>query len=496
MSEIKKETTTYTVNGVPVSKEVYEQHQAEQNAKSRAVFGNDDFFTRTNLMKEISEKEEEATNQLKEANSVPDPKEVATNGDSLKSPSGRENPTASEGDAELNVPLTSIPDPLNREEDGRLMESSRLPEDNKDWHPSRLERLWKNRLDLSLGKGLPDEKLTQALTGFNHRIATQQLPVHRQLESYAFITRPDINLSLNNIANSRFFSDLAAAGEGSIEHSVLAALDAECEVTNPHKSYGFPAYDNVPFDNLQAFVPILSNTLRECTGFPDQTLDVWMSEEGAFREQYGMVDSVYEINNAYTLNLTFNNTIGQPAMLYIRGLLEWSSGVRRGLFKPKTYNQVGRRIDYQSRIYIFKYDALGKRIINWGAAMVAWPMNDNEGSLLNHTSLRSIQDNTKELNIQFQCIGARYRDTLLFETFNEVVSYFHPGMIPSAQSNIMDLGYDSYVPSDGDGLVEVPHDELFLYNWRGYPIIDIDRRDFRWYVPVSEYFRIKKAGGL
>ena len=429
-------------------------------------------LTREDLIKDNQAVIDEATEHLVNANPVPDPNEVEVTGESLTAPASKDSRTA-----EIKV-VSAIPEPQQE-----------MPKDQKLFNPSKLERLWKDRTNLLSGKGLHDELLTNALSGFNHRIVAQQMPVHRQLEGYAFVTRIDANMTLDNIANSRFFSDLAAEGAGSIGWSILAALDAECELTNPEARYGTPCYEKVPFDNLQAFLPMFTNHVKEVTGFPDQTLDIWMSEEGAYREQYGMVDSVYEVNNGFPLNMTTINAVGEPISLYVRAVMEWSSGVRRGLFKPKTYNQIARRIDYQSRIYIFKFDGLGKRIINWGAGMVAWPLNDNEGSLLNFNNLVQLQDNTKELSIQWQCIGARYRDTLLFESFNEVVSYFNPDLIP-------DPTYDTYVPIGGNGYVEIPQNELHLFNWKGYPIIDTDTRAFRWYVPIHEYERILEKGGF
>lgn len=364
------------------------------------------------------------------------------------------------------------------------------------FRPTQIETLWNDRMRLSTGVGFKDEILTNALTGFNHRIVPQQIPTYKEINSQIFITRPDINLDEYNVANSRFFSDLASAEEGSVEYAVLCALDAQSVYVNPVGRYGYPAYQTIPFDNLQAFSPMLSTQCLQATGFPDQSLDVWMSDEGAYREQYGHVDSVYEINNQFTLNVSFANDVTQFSQLYIRGLLEWSSGVKLGRFRPKTYNQVTRRVDYQSRIYVFKFDGLGKRIINWGAAMVAWPVNDNEGSLLNHDKLTLINEATKEINIRFQCIGARYRDTLLFETFNTVASYFNPDLIPSSSDGDPKFHYDNYSPIGGESLVELQEHELQLFNWKGYPIVDPDTRQLRWFLPVGEYYRIRERGGF
>lgn len=364
------------------------------------------------------------------------------------------------------------------------------------FRPSKMERLWNDRMRLSTGSGFQDELLTNALMGFNHRIVPQHIPTYKEINSYIFITRPDVNLDKYNVANSRFFSDLASAEEGSIEYAVLCALDAQSEFVNPVGRYGFPCYQTIPFDNLHAFTPMLSTQCLQATGFPDQSLDVWMSEEGAYREQYGHVDSVYEVNNQFTLNVSFANDVTQFTQLYIRGLLEWSSGVKLDRFRPKSYNQITRRVDYQSRIYVFKFDPIGKRIINWGAAMVAWPVNDNEGSLLNHDKLTLINETSKEINIQFQCIGARYRDPLLFDTFNTVASYFNPDLIPSSIDGTPKFYFDDYTPIGGSSLVELQEHELQLFNWKGYPIVDPDTRNFRWFLPVAEYYRVRERGGF
>lgn len=467
----------YKVDGVPVSKEVYEAAYAENEANHAEFMKRFDHHTPT------MDAAEPALEEVVSADPTPVVEVTAE-----KAP-------------EIILEQTGETEPKLTSATVDSTSAKGTPPLNVD-NPNDPNQVWKNRIGLSLGKGLPNELLTNALSGFNHRIVTQSLPQHREIQGQVFITRPDINLTEDNIANSRFFSWLASKPRGSVEHSILAALDPDCYLVNPHARRGMPCYSEVPFDNLQAFTPILTTQLRSLSGFPDQTLDVWMSEEGAFREQYGMVDSIYEVNNSFTLNATFNNCVGDPVMLYIRGIMEYSSGVRRGLFKPKTHNQVARRIDYQSRIYVFKFDPTGRRVINWGAAMVAWPMNDNEGSLLNYQADRTIVDDTREINIQFQCIGARYRDPLLFETFNETVAMFNPDLIPDygaplpTDSSDPTLQYNSYSPIGGDGLVEVSEDLLQIFNWYGYPIIDPDTNAFRWFVTIEQYNRILREGGV
>lgn len=512
MAMLEKRTvdgvTKYKVDGVPVSKEIYEKTQADQDA-AFAKFKEEHGLRETDMDRATAQARS-ATEPSPAPNQAP---VVELKMDTAPVVINQVNPAQRAGTSQAIMPILDTGTVSNTTTDSsgneQVLSSAASDSANaKGTAPLRVDntrdpnQIWKNRIGLSLGKGLPNELLTNALSGFNHRIVTQSLPQHRELQGYVFITRPDINLSEENIANSRFFSWLASKPVDSVEFSILAALDSECPLTNPHKRRGMPTDARIPFDNLQAFTPILTTQLRSLSGFPDQTLDVWMSPEGAFREQYGMVDSVYEVNNAFTLNATFNNCIGDPVMLYVRGIMEYASGVRRGLFKPKTYNQVSRRIDYQSRIYVFKFDPTGRRVINWGAAMVAWPMNDNEGSLLNYQADRAIVDDTREVNIQFQCIGARYRDPLLFETFNETVAMFNPDLIPDYGAPLPNNGsedslqYNSYSPIGGDGLVEISEELLPIFNWYGYPIVDPDTNAFRWFVSIEQYNRILREGGV
>lgn len=492
--------TVYKVDGVPVSKEVYEKARAE-HAAARSALNEKMRQSRSEFQDNMQSSMNDHTETLDESVSANPTPTVGQQAETAPEVVNVTTPNQGDDTSSSNTTTDEFGDAkvLTTASNAEGAKGSAPPKVNNTNDPNQI---WKNRIGLSLGKGLPNELLTNALSGFNHRIVTQSLPQHRELQGFVFITRPDINLTEENIANSRFFSWLASKPVESVEFSILAALDPECPLTNKHGRRGMPTDARIPFDNLQAFTPILTTQLRSLSGFPDQTLDVWMSQEGAFREQYGMVDSVYEVNNAFTLNATFNNCIGDPVMLYVRGIMEYASGVRRGLFKPKIYNQVSRRIDYQSRIYVFKFDPTGRRVVNWGAAMVAWPMNDNEGSLLNFQADRTIVDDTREVNIQFQCIGARYRDPLLFETFNETVAMFNPDLIPDygaplpTDSGEGALQYNSYSPIGGDSLVEISEELLPIFNWYGYPIVDPDTNAFRWFVTIEQYNRILREGGV
>lgn len=364
-------------------------------------------------------------------------------------------------------------------------------EPTEAYNPNDELNIWKNRIGLSRGRGLAHQKLTNTLMGFNHRIVNNPVPTNREVMGMVFFTRPDLNLDEMNVANSRRLSDMAMQPKDSLDYSILAALDPQCPYTAADfnkPALGMPCDPKVLFDNKQAFIPLLSTMLQSFSGLPDNTVDSWMSDEGLMREQWGMVDSTYQVNYAYSASSTFNNMVGDPVMRMIAVWLEYMAGVKSGRFKPKIINSIQRRIDYQSRAYMIKYDPLGNKILRFSTACVLWPQNDNAGAMAVHDGTKNIVADDITLSIQWQCIGARYNDPLYMEMFNETVAYFNPGMIPRP-------GEEEFVPLSSD-LRKLESHELPTFNYYGYPYIDSINRTISWYVTNEQYDFIMSQAGI
>ena len=359
---------------------------------------------------------------------------------------------------------------------------------------------WNDRIRLTVGLGLAAQRMTNPYMGFNHMMASNPTPVNREYGGVTFVTRPDFNLCFDNIANSRKMSNMASQPRSSLDYSILAALDPDFELGFPDppivngrrvNRLGTPFLSEIMFDNLQAFIPLLSTQLLSLSGMPDQSVDNWMSNEGIMREQWGMVDSTHEVNNQYSMSMSLNNPFGNPVMRMMGIWLEFMSGIKMGKFKPKMRNSIQRRIDYQSRAYGLRYDALGN-ITRFWTACVGWPMNDNAGQMANvDNSKPQMQDDTT-INVNWQFIGARFDDPLYMEMFNSTVAMFNPDMLPEPGS----VASGNYVPIGADQLVPIAPQLLPLFNYYGYPHIDSLRRKLTWYVYQSDYQHILKKAGL
>lgn len=361
--------------------------------------------------------------------------------------------------------------------------------------------VWADRIRLTVGLGIAAQRITNPLMGFNHMMANNPIPVNREYGGMTFVTRPDFNLSYDNITNSRRLSNMAMQPRSSLDYSILAALDPDFELgfaDSPLTSnklrknrLGVPFLPEIPFDNLQAFIPLLSTQLISLSGMPDESVDNWMSDEGLMREQWGMVDSTNEVNYGYTLSSTLTNPYGNAIMRLASVWLEYASGVKKGHFQPKIRNSIQRRIDYQSRIYGMKYDPLGN-ITRFWTACVAWPTNNNAGQMAQVDNSKPQTNDDTTISLNWQCIGARYDDPLYMEMFNATVSYFNPDMSPSEES----LQTGNFTPVADQQLVQVAPQLLPLFNYYGYPHIDPIRRKLSWWVYQADYQRILKKAGL
>lgn len=360
---------------------------------------------------------------------------------------------------------------------------------------------WNDRIRLSAGLGIAAQRMTNPLMGFNHMMANNPIPVNREYGGLTFFTRPDFNLSYNNLANSRRFSNMAMQPKASLDYSLLAALDPDFELgfaDSPVDSQGrrksrlgTPFMPDILFDNLQAFIPLLSTQLVSLSGMPDESVDNWMSDEGIKREQWGMVDSTHEVNYQYSLSSSLINPYGNAVMRLASIWIEYMSGMREGRFMPKMRNSIQRRIDYQTRIYGLRYDPLGN-IVRFWTACVAWPMNNNAGQMAQVDNTKPQLNDDTNISLQWQCIGARYDDPLYMDMFNATVSYFNPDMTPTPDS----IRTGNFVPQGQDVLVQVPPQALPLFNYYGYPHLDSVRRKLTWWVYQVDYQRIMKKAGL
>ena len=138
----------------------------------------------------------------------------------------------------------------------------------------QIENLYRNTAYGSLDerlraafRTLPTGDLKNAISrnirGINHRQIAQALMPNLDHYGLTFFTRPDLNLATPNIRQSRMLTDLLTENQKSIPRAVRCLLDPSLQL-RPRGAIECPLVDaNLPF------IPILTNSLISCSGWPD-----------------------------------------------------------------------------------------------------------------------------------------------------------------------------------------------------------------------------------
>ena len=306
------------------------------------------------------------------------------------------------------------------------------------------------------------------LRGINHRMLPIPVSNSHDSNGYVFFTRPQLNLSTDNIRGDRRFIPLLTSSNDNISRVLRLMLD-------PRLAYTDNSLASEEFDNTQAFLPLLTNTVSSCTGWPDSVVDTTSSKAGLMKESMSWVDGTFEIYNTFSLNCTFRNIINDPLIKLFSYWLLYTTKVFNGDFYPYLDMLMHNRIDYNTRVYRIILNKAKTKVTHISSTGASFPESVPNGSLFDFNHEEPTSQNQKDINIKFKCIGAVYNDPITIYEFNKVVGIFQPNM---QTANILDL------------MQKVPYSALQYFNFKGYPRIDPNTMEFQWWVTKSDYARI------
>ncbi len=328
----------------------------------------------------------------------------------------------------------------------------------------------------SMPIGSVDRAIGNNLYGINHRQVQPIVPINKDTYGLTFFVRPQLNMLGDNLRNVRLLYPLLSTEQNSIQRYVRCTLD-------PRLNVGAGGNETVtcPFvDPKQAFIPILSNNLNSVSGWPDVTAPTFTSHEGVYQEAYSQVDGITRNYTAFTIDATFRNTKGDPILYLFYIWLHYQSLVFEGMLVPYPDFIFDNRIDYMTRIYRLVLDPTKRFVRKIAATGVSFPMNVPIGQFFDYSNQQPYNDQSKDITIRFQCLGAQYLDDILIFEFNKTVQIFNPSMAPSRLNLTM---------------VKINASLLNFFNNRGYPRINPDNYELEWYVEKDYYTKRVQAIG-
>lgn len=312
--------------------------------------------------------------------------------------------------------------------------------------------------------------LASTYFGINHRQTPNALPINKDHYGLTFFTRPNLNLSLGNLRSVRLFNPLTTTNPNTVQRIIRCYL-------SPRENQGDLAARSAaitsPFvDPNQAFIPLLTNTLKSMSGWPDITVPYFTSHEGTHKEQYSIVDGVTDIYSAYDITANFRNIQADPITALFFYWAHYMSHVFRGNMVPYPEMVVENEIDYQTRIYRLVLDPSRTYVQKIAACGAAFPYADPMGGSFNYDSEKPYNDTNQDISIPFHCLGAIYQDPILLYTFNKTVQDFNHSMTDDQREQHN---------------TKIPIQALQLFNNRGYPRINPDTWELEWWIDNATY---------
>ncbi len=318
------------------------------------------------------------------------------------------------------------------------------------------------------------QSLTNALYGLNMNIGPNKTDLNRDVFGYTFFTRPQLNLSSDNITNSRKLATLLTESSDNIYRYIRKLLDPRLEFgdidTSGDSVNGLKSSLVDPFN---PFLPVLTNTLESISGWPDIVAPTYTSKDGVRREQWSIVDGFVEIFNAFDLDLNFKNIREEPLTLLFQMWTQYQASVYDGTLVPYPDMVIRREIDYQTRIYRLIMGEGTNKIKKIAATGASFPISVPMGKFFDGSQDSNLRTQSKNINIRFKCQGAMYNDIILMQEFNEAVAAFNPDIRAM-------LDKDNETAESN--LILVPDELKNMLNHRAIPFIDLRDNTLQWYI--------------
>lgn len=348
-----------------------------------------------------------------------------------------------------------------------------MPIDNPDMNKIKTIDDFQTKTQVT---GSINKAIGNTLYGINHQKSKSVLPTNKDDYGYTFFTRPQLNLQDSNLRKDRKFFNLLTTEPNSIHRYVRCMLDprlskdhANSKVFGDRNSPSQGTIISPLVDENMGFIPVFTNTIKTISGWPDTVMPAFVSKAGTFKEQWSIPDGSVEIYDAFDLSATFQNIYNEPISLILDTWLRYMALVFEGITGPYIDYITENMIDYNTRIYRLVMDETRRYVKKIAATGAAWPMNDATGKFFDFNDSVKYNDQTKTINVRFKCMGAIYNDPILYREFNEVSAIFNPDV-----RNMLE--------GKPHNLEVIPYDLLDLLKNRGYPIIDLDTYELKWYI--------------
>lgn len=355
-----------------------------------------------------------------------------------------------------------------------------------------------NFLKFTQSVGTYKRAMTYNLYGINHRNLVSPIPLDKNNQGLVFFTRPQLNLTSKNLFNMASFVNLATTDRFSIFRYIRNLLDPRSCTRASLSGGGCNPVTQSPylFQEL-IFMPVLTNSLKSLSGWPDPSLPVYKSKENLRGGVWGAVDGIMQTYGSYDFSCTFRNYVGNPIFAIFYYWLKYMSAVYDGTMIPYMDMLGANELDYNTRIYRLVLDSNKKYVKMISCTGASMPTSIDIGRFFNYNESPDVITEHSEISVTFTNFGACYLDNIIIDEFNKAVCIGQPSLnsirnIRLTGKSMTDAELDKKLPG-GFPLEKIPYNLLRYFNFKGYPFINTDTLELEWWIEKnSPYLQMFK----
>jgi hypothetical protein len=333
------------------------------------------------------------------------------------------------------------------------------------------------------GLGSLSDAYQQMLKGINHRGLGNPIRTNRDNSGIVLFTRPDFNLTYDNIALCRLMTPLLTDNEYTLQRYIRAMLDVKGS-----RNGGLPTPLVNPYN---PFIPLLTNNLLTVSGWPDIQPGTYNTTEGLLKESQASIDGLYRTAGVFDLSMSFRNVEGDPITAMMATWVLYATLIQYGELNPYPENIIENRYDYNTRITHLVMDPSRRFVTKIAVGHGSFPNNVPMGANFNFSGEQTYVQSTEQININFTVNGAEYNDPILIDEFNRIVAAFNPSLKITGFTAGGDIDIaNGFTIMNPEGYIRLRGDELKAGNYSGIPLIHPTTQELFWYVTQEEYDKI------
>lgn len=280
---------------------------------------------------------------------------------------------------------------------------------------SSIDQILENFPIGDVGRAISDN-----LYGFNTVTKNSPIPRSRDSYGYTFFTRPQLNLTDINVFNNRKFHGLLARNPMSYGRYVRMMLDPRL---------GHNGMKSPLVNNNNAFIPLLTNTIEDLSGFPDMALPTSTSETGLYGQQQTVGDGTPNHFEEFDITCSFKPIQGNVTLYLFMIWIYYISLVSvDGSMSPYLGMIYEKEIDYNTRVYRLVMDQSNTYVRELLATGASFPVNLPMGARGDFSSERPYMDTGSSISIQFKSNGYLFGDDYYKLEFNRTQAIFNTGI--------------------------------------------------------------------